>query len=376
MPSEERLDLTEAVPYHHGKFPPNGFDAHQLMGPLSSATAALARYDQMLKGMHDSKILLTPLRRQEAVVSSRMEGTISTLEEVLKYEADQEDGATTSTSRQEAVEVALYARAIDYAQKELEEGKSLSNWIIRNAHKILLSYGRGAKKSPGEYKTEQNYLADRSRRKILFIPISPEHLASGMDSFFDYINTSDAPDLIKAAVSHLEFEALHPFQDGNGRIGRMIITLLLWNSGAINAPHFYISSFFEDNKDEYISRMREVSSSGDWTPWIAFFLKAVEAQATKNLMISEEIRLLYARLRDEMPNIISSKWNARVLDFLFERPIFRSNVFPKRTGIPQQSANRFIRALVQHDLVQTLEPASGRRPALYSFGPLLDLVRE
>jgi len=181
--------------------------------------------------------------------------------------------------------------------------------------------------------------------------------------------------LIRTALAHLEFEALHPFKDGNGRIGRMLITLMLWKYQAISAPHFYISGYFDERKDEYIDRMREVSAHQRWTEWISFFLEAVEQQAMKNLAQAEAIRQLYEEMKGTFRNLLSSQWSTAALDFVFSRPVFRNNVFTGNSGIPSQTAHRFARILAENGLIETLEPASGRRPALYSFEPLLDLVR-
>lgn len=374
----QTLDLSEAVSYHYDKFPPEQLDAGRLIMPIASASAALARYDQMLKGMHNSEILLAPLRNQEAVVSSRMEGTVSTLDEVLRYDADQEErgGDTGGHYRNETIEVFLYGRALTAAQRSIEQGAPLASFLIKSAHRILLGFGRGAQLSPGDFKTEQNYLADRTRRKVQFIPMRPEQLQDGMDRLFHYVDDKESQILIKTAVAHLEFEALHPFKDGNGRIGRMLITLMLWKYGAISAPHFYISSYFEDRRDEYIDLMREVSRTGAWTDWIIFFLEALESQAQKNLATAERIRDLYEELKRAFPQILSSQWSTAALDFLFSRPVFRNNIFTKKSGIPETSAHRFTRILSDQGLLRTLEPASGRRPALYSFEPLLKIVRD
>lgn len=371
------LDLSEAVEYHYDKFPPEQIDLARLIMPIASASAALARYDQMLKGMHNSEILLAPLRNQEAVVSSRMEGTVSTLDEVLRYEADQEESGngTGGHYRNEAIEVFLYSRALTAAQHSIKQGAPLSGFLIKSAHRVLLGFGRGANLSPGEFKTEQNYLADRMRRKVHFIPMRPEQLQDGMDRLFSFIQSEDWQILIRTAVAHLEFEALHPFKDGNGRIGRMLITLMLWKYGAISAPHFYISSYFEDRRDEYIERMRAVSKDGAWTDWVVFFLEALDAQAQVNLATAERIRNLYEELKREFPHILTSQWSTAVLDFLFSRPVFRNNVFTKKAGIPETSAHRFTRILTERGLIRMVEPAAGRRPALYAFEPLLGIVR-
>ncbi|WP_289078703.1 Fic/DOC family N-terminal domain-containing protein [uncultured Thalassospira sp.] len=372
------LNMEDAVEYHYGSFPPASIDALKIIDPLAEAAAALARYDQMLKGMHNSEILLAPLRSQEAVVSSRMEGTVSTLDEVLRYEADHEDGESEALTdyRSEAVEVALYGRAMRHAQKKVDEGVPISDWLVRAAHKELLQFGRGALSAPGQYKTEQNYIVDRMRRSVLFVPVRPEHLQDGMSALFKYIGTSEHQLLIRTAMAHLEFEALHPFKDGNGRIGRMLITLMLWKHGAISAPHFYASAYFEEHRDEYIDRMREVSKNGAWTEWTVFFLRGLSAQAHSNLEKAEGIRILYEEMKDAFREVLSSQWSTSALDFVFGRPIFRNNTFTSRSGIPKPTAHRFTRTLLERGFLKIVAPAAGRRPAVYAFEPLLDLLRE
>jgi Fic family protein len=376
MPSYQiDLNLEGAVHYHYEQFPPKQLDYGKLVNPLVKATAALARYDQMLKNMHNSELLLAPLLNQEAVISSRMEGTVSTMDEILRYEADHSEEEGSPNARSEVIETILYQRALLAAQQAMQDGQPLSQFLVKAAHQRLLSFGRGAAKSPGRYKTEQNYLADRSKKHILFVPIKPEMLQDGMEALFKYLEESTDTALIKAAISHIEFEALHPFKDGNGRIGRMIITLLLWSSRIISQPHFYISGFFEEHKDEYIDTMRQVSEKGDWTTWCAFFLHAIESQAIKNLEVAESIGRLYEEMKTTFGEALASKWSLNALDFVFTNPIFRNNKFTNNSGIPKASAHKFARTLLDRGLLTTIEEASGRRPALYSFEPLLELVR-
>lgn len=371
------FDPSDAVQYHYDRFPPRMLDHARLIKPMSEAAAALARYDQMLKGMHSSDILLAPLRSREAVISSRMEGTVSTLDEVLRLEAEQEDDGDVehTNARSETIEVFLYGRAMKMAQDSMKDGAPLSKWLIRSAHKVLLGFGRGSHLSPGEFKTEQNYLADRGSRKILFVPISPQRLDEGLDRFFDFLKDDDCEIHIRTAIAHLEFEALHPFKDGNGRIGRMLIPLMLWKSGKVSEPYLYISEFFEQNKDEYIDRMRYVSASGKWEEWVVFFLTAIESQARQNLEKAEQIRTLYEEMKGHFRETLSSKWAITVLDFIFTRPVFRNNTFTSRSGIPAPTAHKFTKNLLDAGLLNTLEPAAGRRPALYAFEPLISLVR-
>lgn len=370
------LNLENAVEYHYEKFPPDNLDYQTLINQLVKSTDALSRFDQMLKNMHNSEILLAPLRNQEAVISSRMEGTVSTMDEILKYEADYaENGENNLTTRSEVVETILYQRALKASQSAIENGQPLSQFLIKAAHQKLLSFGRGAAKTPGQYKTEQNYLVDKTKRNVLFIPISPIKLQEGLDNLFKYIEENSDPVLIKTSIAHIEFEALHPFKDGNGRIGRMLITLMLWSSGVISAPHFYISGYLEEYKDQYIDMMRNVSKNGDWTNWCIFFLKAVEQQAIRNLEIAENIRALYDKMKHEFSDVLASKFSVNALDYVFTNPVFRNNKFTSQSGIPSSTAARFTRVLLEKGLLSTLEEPSGRRPALYIFEPLMQLVR-
>lgn len=370
------VDTSKAVFYHDGKFPPASLDYGRILPSLLGATDALARYDQMLKGLHNSEVFLAPLRNQEAVISSRMEGTISTMDEIMELEAEYGDKVpTASEARSDGLETYLYQRALRSAQAEMEQGRPLSASLLKSIHQQLLLVGRGAKKSPGAFKTEQNYIGERGRREISFVPISPEKLDSGIDLLFAMITDKRMPILLRAALCHVEFEALHPFKDGNGRVGRMLITLMLWAEGAISAPHFYISRYFEDHKDEYLATLREVSSNESWDDWCSFFLTAVEKQAIHNLEVAENVRSLYETMKGRFSELLASKWSVAALDFMFTNPVFRNSRFTQDADIPPQTAARFSRVLLQEGLLETVHEASGRSSAIYRFEPLMKVVR-
>jgi Fic family protein len=369
------LKFSDAVEYHYDQFPPHNLDYSRLITPLAKATDAVARFDQMLKNLHNSEFLIAPLRNQEAILSSRMEGTISTMDEILQYEADYEEGTKKENVRTDVIETILYQRALKFAQKSMQDGRPLSEWLLRSMHQHLLQLGRGADKSPGEYKKEQNYLVDKTKRNVLFVPIRPEKLKDGIESLFTYIEKSKEQIILKTAIAHVEFEALHPFQDGNGRVGRMLTTLMLWESKVISAPHFYISGYFEEYKDLYIDKMRNVSLHGDWTSWCEFFLEAVEQQAIKNLKIAEDINSLYNEMKAIFREKLTSRYHDRALEFVFTYPVFRNNRFTTKSGIPPSTAYIFTKTLLDEGLLKTVEDASGRRPALYAFEPLMRLVR-
>jgi Fic family protein len=372
-----QLDTSKAVGYHDGRFPPSSLDYARLLPALLAATDALARYDQMLKGLHNNEIFLAPLRNQEAVLSSRMEGTISTMDEILQLEAeyadqpDQPDGER----RSDGVETLLYQVALRTAQQQMAEGRPLTISLLKSIHQQMLSYGRGAQKTPGAFKTEQNYIGERGSREVTYVPIAPEKLDTGMEALFALIGDQTRPILLRAALAHVEFEALHPFKDGNGRVGRMLITLMLWAEGAISAPYFYISRYFADHKADYIAAMREVSAKGAWDEWCIFFLTAVKEQAIHNLEATNRIRALYERMKPRFAEVLASKWSVQALDFVFTSPVFLNSRFTRQAGIPTPTAARFTRLLLQAGLLQTLREAAGRQSAIYRFEPLMELVR-
>lgn len=372
-----QLETTNAVFYHDGKFPPASIDYGRVLPSLLEATDALARYDEALRAMHNSGILLAPLRNQEAVLSSRMEGTFSTMDEIMQLEAEygEQGNESSGERRSEAVETYLYQSALSTAQKQMAEGRPLTASLLRSMHQQLLSYGRGANKSPGAFKTEQNYIGERGSRHVSYVPIAPEKLGDGMDALFEFIGDKTRPILLRTALAHVEFEALHPFQDGNGRVGRMLITLMLWSDGAISAPHFYISRYFADHKPDYIERMREVSAREAWDDWCVFFLTAVKEQAVHNLEVAASIRALYERMKSRFAEVLASKWSVQALDFVFTSPVFFNNRFTGRAGIPAATAARFTRLLLDAGLLQTVRESAGRKSAIYRFEPLMELVR-
>ncbi|MEI2386369.1 Fic/DOC family N-terminal domain-containing protein [Breoghania sp. JC706] len=378
MPANlDAYDLSEMVDYHYGRFPPRELDFGKLVGPLARAQDAISRYDQMLLSLPNRELLLAPMRQNEAVISSRMEGTISTVDEVMIYEAENEgDGeGGAGVVRDDVVEVALYSAVLRRAQRAVADGEPINEGLIRNAHRILLSFGRGASKSPGQYKVEQNYVGDDRRKKIYFKPISPLHLQPAMHGLLDFIETSPQLHLFKVALAHVEFEALHPFNDGNGRIGRLLITLLLWKFGLIHKPYFYVSAYFEAHKEDYIELMRAVSRDDAWSDWVVFFLTAIAEQADANLRTASRITALYEEMKEPFREISGSKWHGVAQDFMFENPVFKNSQLTRRTEMPKHTAVRITKLLHEAGLLRELKPASGRRGALYMFEPLMEIVR-
>lgn len=367
-------DCSSAANYHYGGFPPSPVDINQVFEPLTEALQKLTRYDEKLQHMPNSELLLAPLRQRDAVVSSRMEGTISTLEEVLRLEASASAKRTEGTTHNEAIEVALYARALKLAEGQLSDGYGLSEYLIKSAHETLLSYGRGAEKSPGQYKSQQNYIGERTRKRVDFIPIAPEKLQRGMQDLLLFINNDTQHALVKTAIFHAEFEALHPFEDGNGRVGRMLIPLMLWTQRILSAPHFFVSDYFERNKEEYVERLRGVSLTGDWSNWCAFFMVALDAQASSNISVVSQMQAHYEEMTERFRQVLRSQYFSAAVDYMFARPVFWNNHFVETAQAPSSTLRNFTPKLVDEGLLDVLIPPAGRAPGLYALSSLLKII--
>ena len=369
-------DCSRAISYHYGHFPPKPIDLGIVFDPLTSALQNLTRYDEKLKHLQNSELLLAPLRQRDAVVSSRMEGTISTLEEVLRLEASENARRSEGTTRNETLEVALYARALQQAESQMRNGHPVSEALIKSAHRTLLSTGRGAKQRPGEYKQEQNYIGDKSQRRVDFIPISPTDLPDGMRRLIEFLRQGEQHQLLRTAIAHAEFEALHPFEDGNGRVGRMLIPLTLWEFGILTAPHFFVSDYFERNKDEYIERLRHVSSTNDWSSWCRFFLYGLSAQAEKNIDTVSKIQAHYDTTKERFRETLRSQYFHAAVDYVFNYPVFWNSHFVEHAQGPKSTLQNFTPRLVKAGLLDVIVPPSGRAPGLYAYSSLLKILRD
>lgn len=363
------------VLYHEGGFPPRNLDTDALMPLIGPATAAIARYDGKLATAPNSSVLLSPLRRREAVLSSRIEGTQSTMEDVMSFEAGKKP--ESDQERHDNIEIINYIKAMARAERDMKK-LPLCQRVICSAHRVLMSGARGKNKSPGQYRKNQNWIGPPgcSKENAKFIPISADKLSSAMSEWEKFIhgeNTSDL--LIQAAILHAEFEALHPFADGNGRIGRLLIPLFLWQRELIHRPIFYISAYFEARRDQYYERLMAVSRDNDWTGWCRFFLEGVRTQAEEDLEKTNRIFALYERTKS-LKVMTRTQYALQTLDCLFQNPILNSSDLTKKSGIPAPTARRILNLLVEENILHIVLPARGRTPGIYIFAELLSIAQD
>lgn len=363
------------VYYHDGKFPPEIIDWSALIPLIGPAAAAVARYDGTLSAIPNAAILLSPLTTQEAVLSSRIEGTQATMGEVLEYEAEGDRGDIPAERKADIQEVINYRRAMRHAEQLLKD-LPLCQRVVCEAHGVLMDGVRGHGKSPGNYRRIPNWIgpAGCTIEQARFVPISSEKLDVAMSSWERFAH-SDAPDrLVQLAILHAEFEALHPFLDGNGRLGRMLVPLFMWQVGLIQAPMFYISAFFESNRDQYYDRLLAVSHSGDWTGWCRFFLESVRNQAEENQRKASSILALYEKMKLRVAEMTRSQYSILALDWIFGRPIFKTSDFVATSGIPAPTAKRILNVLRTEDILKVIVESSGRRAAVLTFPQLLNVA--
>ena len=363
-----------SIQYHTGQFPPDDrLDWQRLIPQLSSTTGAVTRYDGMFAAIPNPKILLAPLTTQEAVFSSKIEGTQATFGEVLEFEAGRVQQSPGKTD--DIHEVLNYRIAMREASEALKT-LPLCQRVVREAHSKLLAGVRGQGKSPGEYRRVPVWIGppgcDINNAK--YVPIQADRVLNAMKAWEHYIHEEVPDRLVQIAILHAEFEAIHPFLDGNGRIGRMLVPLMMWQYGLIREPMFYISAYFESRRDAYYDRLLSVSRDDDWTSWILFFLDAVKAQAQDNLKKTEDILALYENMKNQVSQATRSQYAIYALDWLFEQPIFSSTSFIKTANIPKPTAQRILRVLSNEEILRVLQHGSGSRPSFFIFPELLNIA--
>jgi len=369
--------MNQPVYYHYGMFPPNELDWKKLIPLVGPANAELARYDGILNAVPNPAILLTPFTTQEAVLSSKIEGTVTTITEVLKFEISKGEEDPGSKKTADIKEVLNYRKAMRHAV-DLMKKLPLCQRVVKETHGILLRGVRGKDKSPGEYRRDQNWIGVRGCpiQEARFVPISPDKLQNGVNAWEKFIHDEFTDELVKLAILHVEFESLHPFYDGNEQMGRILVPLFLQSTQILRTPMFYISEYFERNHEEYYDRLLAVSRDNAWTEWCVFFLKAILIQAKINQSKVDAILNLYSDKKSWITEITHSQHAIKALDYFFKHPIFLSSHFSNKAGIPSPTAKRILNLLMKKNVFATIEESSGRRPATLAFKELINITEE
>jgi Fic family protein len=334
----------------------------------------LARYDGVLHGIPNPAVLLAPLTTQEAVLSSRIEGTQATLGDVLKFEA----GEPPKQAAREADihEILNYRKALRAAEGELAR-RPFSLNMLRGLHAMLLAGVRGRDKTPGHFRAIQNWIGpeDCPIERASFVPPVPEQVPVHMEALAAYYHADQPDPLVQLAIVHAQFEIIHPFSDGNGRMGRILVPLFLFEKKLLHSPTFYLSAWLEPRREEYVARLRAIGRQDEaWTAWVNFFLQGVAEQADANAEKARAILALYADLKARTLELTRSRFAVPLLDQLFARPIVQSRhlKFGKKPPSAPVVVN-LLRTLREAGILTVVREGAGRRGTVYALKDLLNL---
>lgn len=354
--------------------PPEPPLALEALAPLlSQADQAVGRLDGVSQTLPNADLFVAMYVRREAVLSSQMEGTQSTLDDVLAFELGSEPGGLP----QDVEEVVNYVRAMNQGINRLAS-LPMSKRLIREIHAELMQGVRGEDKQPGEFRRIQNYIASEGApiARASFIPPPPDIMERALDDFERFLHDDETlPALVRCAVAHAQFETIHPFLDGNGRVGRLLITLLLCERGVLHKPLLYLSYYLKRHRSEYYDRLTAIRERGGWEAWVKFFLLGVEetadeaAATARRIIEMREAHRALVRARGFSPS------TARLVDGrLFERPLVSVALVSTMLDVSFATANRVLRELASAGIVE--EITGGQRSRVYRYAAYLALFED
>lgn len=338
---------------------------------LERATLALGRLDSITLLLPDPNLFLYAYIRREAVLSSQIEGTQSSLSDLLLFELDEAPGVPID----DIAEVSNYVAALEHGMTRQREGFPLSNRLIREMHAKLLTSGRGSEKAPGEFRRTQNWIGGTRPGNAQFVPPPATEVEDCMAALerFIYDAASPYPALIKAALVHVQFETIHPFLDGNGRIGRLLIALILQHSQVLSQPLLYLSLYFKQHRAEYYRLLDLVRAEGDWEAWLDFFLEGVETTATGAVQTAQRLATLFKNDTARVQALGRKAPSAlQVLNSLQARPIASLETVSRQTQLSFPTVNKGMKALVELGLAREL--TGQKRNRIFAYDQYLAIL--
>ena len=342
-----------------------------LRSKFDQALLALGRLDSVSMLLPDTSLFLYMYVRKEAVLSSMIEGTQSSLSDLLLFELDQEPGVPLDDVR----EVSNYVAALDHGLRLLEKGLPLSLRLFREIHGVLLTKGRGSSQTPGEFRRSQNWIGGTRPGNAAFVPPPAEEVLECMSKLelFLHDQPEPTPVLLKAALAHVQFETIHPFLDGNGRLGRLLITLLLCEQKVLREPMLYLSLYFKTHRQYYYELLNNVRLTGDWEVWLDFFAEAVMVTATQAVETAQQLLDLSSQDRDKISDLgRAAASTLQVHRALMEHPIATSGSLVEKTGITPATVNKALGHLEQLGIVKEL--TSQKRNRLFSYAGYIEIM--
>lgn len=340
---------------------------------VEHASRMLGQLDGMTSLLPNTALFIYAYVRKEALVSSQIEGTQSSFSDLLLFESDQVPGVPLSDVR----EVSDYVAALDHGLSSLRAGAPLSLRLLREMHGILLRTGRGNTMSPGEFRTRQVWIGGSRPAVARFVPPPADQVAKCMASLERFLHGDPVatPTLLKAALAHVQFETIHPFLDGNGRLGRLLITLLLCAEGALKEPILYLSLHFKHHRQEYYDHLQRVRTVGDWEAWIGFFMRGVINTAEEAIALTRRILALFDRDRRSLEALgRGAASSLRVHEYLQKRPIAGIRKLEKDLGLTYPTIAGALERMVEVGIVKEL--TGFKRNRAFVYAPYVELLSE
>lgn len=338
---------------------------------FDDALVALGRLDAVSALLPNAALVLYSFVRKEAVLSSQIEGTQSSLADLLLYEIDEQPGVPV----EDAHEVSRYVAALEHGLARLRGGFPLSLRLISEMHAVLLDHPLGRGKTPGEFRRSQVWIGGTRPGNAAFVPPPPEAIADCLSDLERFLNDlpEATPPLIKAALAHVQFETIHPFRDGNGRIGRLLIVLQLVHDGLLREPLLYPSLFFKKHRALYYELLNGVRLQGDWERWLDYFAEGVEQSATQAVATAQQLLALVNQDRDRIAVIgRGAKSALAVLQALQRQPVTTAATLVKATGLALATVNRMLAQLISMDIVSEL--TQRQRDRIFSYRAYVDVL--
>ncbi len=342
-----------------------------LRAKFDHALLALGRLDSVSDLLPETSLFIYMYVRKEAVLSSMIEGTQSSLADLLLFELDQQPGVPLDDVR----EVSNYVAALDYGLRLLEEGLPLSLRLLREIHGVLLSKGRGSDRAPGEFRRSQNWIGGSRPGNAVFVPPPPQAVLECMSSLelFLHDRPEPTPVLLKAALAHVQFETIHPFLDGNGRLGRLLITLMLCDQKMLRKPLLYLSLYFKTHRRYYYELLNTVRLTGDWEAWLDFFAEAVIVSATQAFETAQHLVDLAMQDHERILKLGRPSLSClQVHRAMMERPIATSSWLVEKTGITPATVNRALAHMKKLGIVKEL--TARKRNRLFSYEGYFEIM--
>ena len=331
---------------------------------LEKAGIAIGELNGMAETVRDPSIINYLYVRKEAVLSSQIEGTQSTLDDLLRYESNQSPGVPVD----DVMEVSSYVAALSHGLKRIDEGFPLSVRLIREVHKILLTNSRGRHKTPGELRRSQNWIGGTRPGNARFVPAPPDTVSGLLSDLEKFMHAkTKVPVLVKAALIHQQFETIHPFLDGNGRVGRLLITLFLYMQGFRCSPFLYLSLFFKQYRELYYDKLSEPRKTGDWESWLDFFLEGIAVTAADVKKTLGAIQKLFAADYDRISGLGRSRVSvATVFEIFKQKPLLTISEITQRTGLSKPTAISAVNRLITLGIIKNASEKKWGQAYAYS----------